>query len=111
MYHVKVPFGVFPEALNETYPIGQSEISELECEGRDATLENILNFIKSHPEASFTFAYDPVWECPMIAEVGKAAMLMNCKTANKRQLRRYFDRIGRIKATGTQTYLSIAIAS
>ncbi len=69
VYHVKMPFGVFPDELNETYPIGQSEvISELESEGRDATLENILKFIKNHPEASFTFAYDPVWECPMIAK-------------------------------------------
>ncbi len=77
VYHVKMPFGVFPDELNETYPIGQSEvISELECEGRDATLENIMGFIKNHPEASFTFAYDPVWECPMIAEVGKAATLV-----------------------------------
>jgi 7-cyano-7-deazaguanine tRNA-ribosyltransferase len=77
VYHVKMPFGVFPDELNETYPIGQSEvISELEGEGRDATLENILKFIKNHPEASFTFAYDPVWECPMIAEVGKAATLV-----------------------------------
>ena len=77
VYHVKMPFGVFPDELNETYPIGQSEvISELECEGRDATLENIMGFIKNHPEASFTFAYDPVWECPMIAEVGKVATLV-----------------------------------
>ncbi len=72
-----MPFGVFPDDLSETYPIGQSEvISELECEGRDATLDNIISFVKNHPEATFTFAYDAIWECPMIAEVGKVAMLV-----------------------------------
>lgn len=77
VYHVKMPFGVFPDDLSETYPIGQSEvISELECEGRDATLENIIGFVKNHPEATFTFAYDTIWECPMIAEVGKVAALL-----------------------------------
>jgi 7-cyano-7-deazaguanine tRNA-ribosyltransferase len=74
IYYVKVPFGVYPDAIGETYPIGQSEgIEELECEARDATLGNVLEFIKSHAEARFTFAYGPAWECPIIAEISKYA--------------------------------------
>jgi 7-cyano-7-deazaguanine tRNA-ribosyltransferase len=72
VYHVKVPFGVYPEALGETYPIGQSEgIEELECDARDATLNNVLAFIKGHGEARFTFAYGPAWECALIAAISK----------------------------------------
>lgn len=72
--NVKVPFGVFPEELKETYPIGQSEnISELECEARDSTLENVLKFINAHPEGRFTFAFDAMWASPVIDEIGKVA--------------------------------------
>lgn len=70
VYFVKMPFGVFPEELKETYPIGQSEvIGELEPEARDVTLENVLRFIVSHPGAEYTFAYDAAWECPLIREI------------------------------------------
>jgi 7-cyano-7-deazaguanine tRNA-ribosyltransferase len=76
VFFVKVPFGVYPEALNETYPIGQSEIIEvLECEARDATLENILDFIKGHPNTKFTFMYDDAWQCPIISEIGQLSLL------------------------------------
>ncbi len=74
VYFVKAPFGVYPDALGETYPIGQSEgIEELECEARDATLSNILAFIKAHGEARFTFAYSPSWDSAIIAEIAKYA--------------------------------------
>jgi 7-cyano-7-deazaguanine tRNA-ribosyltransferase len=76
VYFIKVPFGAYPEALNETYPIGQSEtIDRLECEARDVTLENILGFIRKHPDTRFTFAYDGTWQCPLIAEIEKLATL------------------------------------
>jgi 7-cyano-7-deazaguanine tRNA-ribosyltransferase len=75
IYHVKVPFGVYPEALNETYPIGQSEtIDELECDARDATLENIYGFILSHREADFTFIYDAIWDSPVIERIKTVAV-------------------------------------
>jgi 7-cyano-7-deazaguanine tRNA-ribosyltransferase len=74
VYYVKVPFGVYPDALGETYPIGQSEgVEELECEARDATLNNVLAFIKGHGEARFTFAYGPAWESPLISIISKNA--------------------------------------
>ncbi|HTX44010.1 MAG TPA: tRNA guanosine(15) transglycosylase TgtA [Methanocella sp.] len=74
VFYVKVPFGVYPEALSETYPIGQSEgIEELECEARDATLHNVLAFIESHGEARFTFAYGPAWESAIIGDISKYA--------------------------------------
>jgi len=74
VFYVKVPFGVYPDALGETYPIGQSEnIDELECEARDATLENVLGFIIGHNEAEFTFAFTPSWESPVIARIGEVA--------------------------------------
>ncbi len=74
VYHVKVPFGVYPEALNETYPIGQSEtIDELELDAREATLENVLSFILGHREADFTFIYDAIWDSPVIERIKKVA--------------------------------------
>lgn len=77
VYFVKVPFGVYPEALKETYPIGQSEgIDELECEARDATLENVLRFIKSHGEAEFTLAYSKAWQCALISDISKYAQTL-----------------------------------
>lgn len=76
IYYVKVPFGVYPDALGETYPIGQSEtIEELECEARDATLENVLEFIIGHNEAEFTFTYTPAWESPVIPRIGEVASI------------------------------------
>ncbi len=78
--HVKAPFGVFPEELSETYPIGQSEvISEIDCEARDITLRNIASFIGSHPEAQYTFAYDWPWDCPTIAEISAIAGIIRLK--------------------------------
>jgi len=77
IYYVKVPFGVYPEALNETYPIGQSEtIEELECDAREATLENVLGFIKNHADADFTFMYDDRWESPLLSEIKKYSRII-----------------------------------
>lgn len=78
--HVKVPFGVFPDELSESYPIGQSEvISEVECEARDSTLNNIADFIESHPEARFTLAYDGPWESPVIGRLAAIAGTVRLK--------------------------------
>jgi 7-cyano-7-deazaguanine tRNA-ribosyltransferase len=77
VYFVKVPFGVYPDALGETYPIGQSEIiDELECEARDATLENVLHFIKAHKEADVTFVYGEAWESKLMPELGNYAKII-----------------------------------
>lgn len=74
VYFVKAPFGAYPDALGETYPIGQSEvIDELECESRNATLNNVLAFIKGHTGASFTFAYGPSWDCDLIGVISECA--------------------------------------
>jgi 7-cyano-7-deazaguanine tRNA-ribosyltransferase len=75
-FGVKMPFGVFPEELNETYPVGHSEtISDFGCEARDLTLERIRAFIMTHPEAEFTFAYDRKWDSPVIDEIAKVAQV------------------------------------
>ncbi len=77
IYHVKVPFGVYPEALNETYPIGQSEtIDELELDAKEATLENIYRFILSHREAEFTFVFDAIWDSPVIERIKAIAEII-----------------------------------
>ncbi|HMK45030.1 MAG TPA: tRNA guanosine(15) transglycosylase TgtA [Methanocella sp.] len=77
VFHVKAPFGVFPDELSETYPIGQSEvIGEIECDAREATLQNILDFMRSHPAARYTFAYDALWESPSIARISDIASLI-----------------------------------
>ena len=70
MLGVKMPFGVFPPELNETYPVGHAEVIEgFGPDARDLTLERVLAFIRSHPDASFTFAYDYRWESPVIEEI------------------------------------------
>jgi 7-cyano-7-deazaguanine tRNA-ribosyltransferase len=76
VFYVKVPFGAYPDALNESYPIGQSEgIEELECEARDATLENVLRFIARHPQAEFTFVYGDAWDSPVIGRIAQHARI------------------------------------
>jgi 7-cyano-7-deazaguanine tRNA-ribosyltransferase len=74
VFGVKMPFGVFPEELNETYPVGHSEtISDFGPEARDLTLGHVLSFIRSQPGAEFTFAYNRKWDSPVIDEIAKAA--------------------------------------
>ncbi len=71
-----MPFGVFPEELNETYPVGHSEtISDFGPEARDLTLEQVLAFIQSQPDAGFTFACDRKWESPVIDRIAKVAQI------------------------------------
>ena len=78
--HVKAPFGVFPEELSESYPIGQAEvIPELDCEAREAALQNIADFISSHPGAQFTFAYDQPWDCQSIERLTAIAGLLRLR--------------------------------
>ena len=75
--YVKVPFGVYPDALGETYPIGQSEIiDDLEGEARDMTLTNVLEFMRNHGEAEFTFAYTPAWESPIVVRIAEVARVV-----------------------------------
>jgi len=77
VFHIRAPFGVFPDELSETYPIGQSEvIGEIECDAKEATLQNIIDFILSHPDAGYTFAYDASWESPLIAKISEIARLI-----------------------------------
>jgi len=76
VFGVKMPFGVFPPELNETYPVGHAEVTDdFGCEARDLTLGRVLAFLKPHPDAAFTFAFDPKWESPVIDEIAKAAQV------------------------------------
>jgi 7-cyano-7-deazaguanine tRNA-ribosyltransferase len=71
---VKMPFGVFPQELNETYPVGHAEVIEnFDSDARDLTLERVFSFIKAHPGSPFTFVYDRRWESPVISEIAKVA--------------------------------------
>lgn len=71
---VKMPFGVFPAELKETYPVGHAEVIEgFDSDARDLTLGRVLAFIKAHPGASFTFAYDGRWESPVIRDIAQVA--------------------------------------
>ena len=74
VFGVKVPFGVFPPELNETYPVGHAEVvDDFECSARDLTLERVLAFIEARPKVAFTFAYDARWESPVIARIARVA--------------------------------------
>jgi 7-cyano-7-deazaguanine tRNA-ribosyltransferase len=71
---IKMPFGVFPAELKETYPVGHAEVIEgFDSDARDLMLGRVLAFIKAHPGASFTFAYGGRWESPVIRDIAQVA--------------------------------------
>lgn len=78
VFYVKAPFGVYPDALRETYPIGQSEIiPEMESEARDVALKNIIEFMRTHTDATYTFAYGKEWESSIIGKIGQLSRIIN----------------------------------
>jgi 7-cyano-7-deazaguanine tRNA-ribosyltransferase len=73
---VKIPFGVLPEELDESYPAGQSLAPEnLYEEEKRLVLRKVLKFIKNS-EGEFTFLYDPSWELEEINEIKKYAKVI-----------------------------------
>jgi 7-cyano-7-deazaguanine tRNA-ribosyltransferase len=76
IFILKPPFGPYPLELEETYPIGQSEIpDEIDNEAKTVALENALRLItlNENRNTSFVFAYDKDWEHPLIGEIVKHA--------------------------------------
>ena len=75
VFFVKPPFGPCPIELEESYPVGQSEIpAEIDNEAKTVALQNILKLLELNKgKAKFVFLYDSSWEHPLIEEIEKYA--------------------------------------
>ncbi|MHC1626223.1 MAG: tRNA guanosine(15) transglycosylase TgtA [Methanoculleaceae archaeon] len=57
----KPPFGPYPPALGETFPVGQAEIPVWDDDLVRAGCEGIREFARVHPQSSLYVAPGPVW--------------------------------------------------
>jgi len=76
IFLVKPPFGPYPVELNESYPVGQSEIPvEIDDVAKAVALQNVLKLLAMNKgKAKFVFRYDNTWEGhPLLEEIGKYA--------------------------------------
>ncbi|MFZ2070937.1 MAG: tRNA guanosine(15) transglycosylase TgtA [Halobacteriota archaeon] len=76
LFLVKPPFGPYPVELNESYPVGQSEIpEEIDDEAKTVALQNVLKLLAMHTgEAKFVFHHSSSWDGhPLLEEIRKRA--------------------------------------
>jgi 7-cyano-7-deazaguanine tRNA-ribosyltransferase len=76
IFLVKPPFGPYPVELNESYPVGQSEIPvAIDNEAKTVALQNVLKLLEMNKcKAKFVFRYDSTWEGhPLLEEIGEYA--------------------------------------
>jgi len=79
VFLVKPPFGPYPVELNESYPVGQSEIPVvIDAEAKTVALQNVLKLMALNKgKANFVFQYDSSWDGhPLLEEIGKYAELV-----------------------------------
>jgi 7-cyano-7-deazaguanine tRNA-ribosyltransferase len=72
---MKAPFGPYPKQLAETYPIGQSEVPDLDCASIKSALRTLIDLIRSK-KIEATFAYDERWIHDDLAELSSSATLV-----------------------------------
>jgi 7-cyano-7-deazaguanine tRNA-ribosyltransferase len=75
LFLVKPPFGPYPVGLEESYPVGQSEIpAAVDNEAKTVALQNVLKLLELNREVKFVFLYDRSWEGhPLIEEIRRYA--------------------------------------
>lgn len=75
VFLVKPPFGPYPLELQETYPIGQSEVpTPMDYEGLTTALENVLKLLEMSKGAEFVFVCGEPWkEHPLIQKIKRRA--------------------------------------
>jgi len=56
-WRVKPPFGPFPRALSETYPLTAETPDRMDAAGYEAAAGGVTRLIEAHPEKSFTLAH------------------------------------------------------
>ncbi|RZN37904.1 MAG: tRNA guanosine(15) transglycosylase TgtA [Methanophagales archaeon ANME-1-THS] len=73
LFFVKPPFGPCPLGLEESYPVGQSEIPvAVDDEAKTVALQNVIKLmeLKSTSTVNFVFLYDRGWEGhPLLDEI------------------------------------------
>jgi 7-cyano-7-deazaguanine tRNA-ribosyltransferase len=75
LFFVKPPFGPYPVGLEESYPVGQSEIpAAVDNEAKIVALQNVLKLLELNRKVKFVFLYDRGWEGhPLIEEIRRYA--------------------------------------
>ncbi|MDI6811769.1 MAG: tRNA-guanine transglycosylase, partial [archaeon] len=75
VFLVKPPFGPYPVGLEESYPVGQSEIpTAVDNEAKTIALQNVLKLLELNRKVRFVFLYDRSWEGhPLIEEIRRYA--------------------------------------
>ena len=66
----KPPFGPYPKELNETFPIGPSEIPEWDDAMVRKGCRGIKMLTESHPDSQFVVSCNPCWEPIVRQELG-----------------------------------------
>jgi 7-cyano-7-deazaguanine tRNA-ribosyltransferase len=72
---MKAPFGPYPKELDETYPIGQSEVPALDNTSKKSALYNLIELIKCK-KMEATFAYDDEWEDELLRQLSECSDLL-----------------------------------
>jgi len=75
LFFVKPPFGPYPVGLEESYPVGQSEIpTAVDNDAKTIALQNVLKLLELNRHVKFVFLYDRSWEGhPLIEEIRRYA--------------------------------------
>jgi len=86
---VKPPFGPYPRGLEESYPVGQSEIPVVvDNEAKTVALQNVIKLMElnRNRNVNFVFLYDPSWEGhPMIEEIKKYAEVWKAEWGERKR--------------------------
>lgn len=71
LFFVKPPFGPCPLGLEESYPVGQSEIPvAVDNKAKTVALQNVIKLMELNNKVNFVFLYDHGWEGhPLIEEI------------------------------------------
>ncbi|MBP1927850.1 7-cyano-7-deazaguanine tRNA-ribosyltransferase [Methanolinea mesophila] len=58
----KPPFGPYPPELRETFPVGQAEIPDWDCDMMVSGCRGIRCYLETHPESRVVVRCPPEWE-------------------------------------------------
>ncbi|MCU0631716.1 MAG: tRNA guanosine(15) transglycosylase TgtA [Methanolinea sp.] len=69
------PFGPYPQELQETFPIGQSEIPDWDEDMVTSGCRGIRRLIETHPRCTVAISCPPEWRCVVEREVPGAEVI------------------------------------
>lgn len=85
LFFVKPPFGPYPLGLEESYPVGQSEIpATVDEQAKTVALRHVLKLMELNRTVSFVFLYDEEWEGhPLLGEIQRYAEVRKAEIKDK----------------------------